>query len=109
MSVETTITRRGSLKKLGGLAATLFGIGAIDTGGAEAQGTGPAAVASGVVKCVLTPEMTEGPYYIAGEKVRRDIREGHPGTKLTLRLRVLDASTCKPRHAAMIFSNSAFF
>ena len=44
------------------------------------------------MQCVLTPELTEGPYYIAGEKVRRDIRDGHPGKLLTLRLRVLDVS-----------------
>ena len=48
------------------------------------------------------PELTEGPYYIAGEKVRRDIRDGHPGTLLTLRLRVLDASTCKPIKGAAV-------
>jgi protocatechuate 3,4-dioxygenase beta subunit len=51
---------------------------------------------------VLTPELTEGPYYIAGEKVRRDITDGRPGTKLMLRTTVVDASTCKPiRNAAV--------
>src|SRR5207245_8716341 len=54
------------------------------------------------VSCVLTPELTEGPYYIAGEKVRRDIREGHPGTLLTLHLAVLHASTCKPIKGAAV-------
>jgi hypothetical protein len=44
----------------------------------EASG-GNRAVETGAVACVLTPELTEGPYYVAGEKVRRDIREGHPG------------------------------
>src|SRR5436305_381668 len=29
-------------------------------------------------------------------KLRRNITEGRPGTPLTLRLRVVDASTCKP-------------
>ena len=43
---------------------------------------GPAAVASGAVSCVLTPELTEGPFYLAGEKMRRDITDGHPGTPL---------------------------
>ena len=46
--------------------------------------------------------MTEGPYYIAGEKVRRDITEGLPGAPLALRLTVLDASTCKPIKGAAV-------
>jgi protocatechuate 3,4-dioxygenase beta subunit len=54
------------------------------------------------VQCVLAPELTEGPYYIAGEKVRRDIREGHPGTLLTLRLTVLNVATCKPIKGAAV-------
>jgi protocatechuate 3,4-dioxygenase beta subunit len=48
------------------------------------------------VACVLTPEQTEGPYYIPSERVRRNITDGHPGTPLTLRLTVVDASTCRP-------------
>jgi protocatechuate 3,4-dioxygenase beta subunit len=71
------------------------------TGSADAAG-GPAAVASGLVSCVLTPELTEGPYYIAGEKVRRNITEGKPGAELELRLRVLDVSTCKPLIGATV-------
>ena len=47
------------------------------------------AVESGAVTCVLTPELTEGPYYLAGEKQRRNISDGHPGTLLLLHLRVL--------------------
>src|SRR5256885_982093 len=50
----------------------------------------------GAFSCALAPEQTEGPYYIANEKRRRNITEGRPGTPLTLRLRVVDASTCKP-------------
>jgi hypothetical protein len=38
----------------------------------------------------------QGPYYVAGEKVRREIREGHPGRVLSLHLRVLSAATRKP-------------
>ena len=68
----------------------------------DADGGGPAAVESGAVSCVLTPEMTEGPYYIAGEKVRRNITDGHPGTPLLLRLAVIDASSCKPIKGAAV-------
>jgi protocatechuate 3,4-dioxygenase beta subunit len=93
-------TRRGSLARLGGLAAAALGGRAfLDTG--EAEG-GNKAVESGVVTCVLTPELTEGPYYIAGEKVRRDIREGHPGTLLKLNLRVLNVASCSPIKGAAV-------
>ena len=46
------------------------------------------------VACVLSPEMTEGPYYIDGEAVRRDVTEGKPGVPLTLDLAVADATSC---------------
>jgi protocatechuate 3,4-dioxygenase beta subunit len=59
-------------------------------------------VASGAVSCVLAPEQTDGPYYISGEKLRRDITEGRPGTPLLLRLRVVDARTCKPIKGAAV-------
>jgi protocatechuate 3,4-dioxygenase beta subunit len=46
--------------------------------------------------CVLTPEMTEGPFYLDINKVRADITEGRPGTPLALSLTIVNASTCKP-------------
>ena len=95
--MDDKLTRRGSLLKLAGLAGGVLGVGALK--GAwladEAEG-GPAAVASGAVRCVLTPEQTEGPYYIAGEKVRRNITEGRSGTPLVLKTTVVNASTCRP-------------
>jgi len=91
------LTRRGSLLGFGG-----FLLGALGWRAAESQGAGPAAVASGQVSCVLTPEQTEGPYYIAGEKLRRDITEGRPGVPLLLRLRVVDVSTCRPIKGAAV-------
>lgn len=101
-----TITRRDSLLKLGGLAAALgggaWGVRSLLTDEAEASGEGPAAVANGIVACVLTPELTEGPYYVPREKLRRKITEGKPGVPLTLKLTVLNVSTCKPiRNAAV--------
>jgi protocatechuate 3,4-dioxygenase beta subunit len=44
--------------------------------------------------CVLAPEQTEGPYYIAGEPNRRDITEGRPGLPLRLDLKVVRAANC---------------
>ena len=96
------INRRRSLLQLGGLLATAVGVGACKAGATEGESPGPAAVAQGAVKCVLTPELTEGPYYIAGEKVRRNITEGRPGTPLTLRLGVLNVSSCRPIKGAAV-------
>ncbi|MBI3967250.1 MAG: hypothetical protein HY329_16570 [Chloroflexi bacterium] len=61
--------------------------------------TGPptaAAAAGAAPGCVLTPEQTEGPYYIAKSLVRNDITEGRPGTPLQLNLTVQNAATCQP-------------
>jgi protocatechuate 3,4-dioxygenase beta subunit len=52
--------------------------------------------------CTLTVEETEGPYYFDADKIRSDIREDRKGTRLTLALRVLDASTCKPIPDAVV-------
>jgi protocatechuate 3,4-dioxygenase beta subunit len=89
---------RGSLLRLGGAIAAAAGLDALK-GGWPADDS---ADASDTVTCVLTPEQTEGPYYIANEKVRRNITEGRPGTPLTLRLAVVDASTCKPIKGAAV-------
>src|SRR5690349_24467749 len=88
--MDKPISRRGSLLALGGLAAGALGWMTADD--ADAVG----AVASGAVACVLTPEMTEGPYYVAGEKLRSDVRDGRPGSLLTLNLAVVRTSSCKP-------------
>jgi protocatechuate 3,4-dioxygenase beta subunit len=95
--MDEPITRRRSLAKLGVAVAAVVAGRAL-----TADDDGNAAIETGAVQCVLTPELTEGPYYIANEKVRRDIREGHPGTLLTLDLRVLNASTCKPIKGAAV-------
>jgi protocatechuate 3,4-dioxygenase beta subunit len=99
MTLEERFTRRGSLARMGTLLAAVAGGG---IAAASAEGDGPAAVSSGLVTCVLTPELTEGPYYIAGEKVRHNITDGHPGTPLALRLSVVDASTCAPIKGAAV-------
>jgi len=93
------ITRRDSLLKGGGLFAALLAGGAAAE---DSDGAGPAAVASGAVTCVLTPELTEGPYYVDDQKLRRNITEGRPGVALTLKLAVVNASTCKPIKNAVV-------
>jgi protocatechuate 3,4-dioxygenase beta subunit len=99
---ETSITRRASLAKLGGLLAAGLAAGGWRVQEAASESVGPAGVASGGVSCVLAPEQTEGPYYIAGEKLRRNITNGKPGTPLRLDLGVVDASTCRPIKGAVV-------
>jgi len=59
-------------------------------------GATPPPAAGATVACVMTPEMTEGPYYIANEAIRSDITDGKDGVPLSLDLIVLDASSCQP-------------
>lgn len=46
--------------------------------------------------CVLTPELTEGPFYLDTDLVRADITEGTPGLPLRLQIAVADVTTCAP-------------
>lgn len=46
--------------------------------------------------CTLTPELTEGPFYLDLDLVRRDITEGRPGTPLRVTLTVVAAGSCNP-------------
>lgn len=101
----TRSTRRESLVRLGSLLAGAAAGGlALDEAGDDAQaaGSGPAGVATGQLTCVLTPEATAGPYFLEGDRVRRNVTEGKPGTKLILNLTVVDASTCKPIRGAAV-------
>ena len=56
MDEHSTFSRREGLLAAGGLIAA-----ALIPEAAMAAGSGPAAVASGAISCVLTPELTEGP------------------------------------------------
>ncbi|KAI1848314.1 hypothetical protein JX265_013816 [Neoarthrinium moseri] len=46
--------------------------------------------------CVLTPEVTDGPYYVTGEYVRKNIVEYQAGVPITFDYQVLDVDTCEP-------------
>jgi protocatechuate 3,4-dioxygenase beta subunit len=88
------ISRGGFVARAGGLLGAAAGLGA--------WRLGSRASAADTIACVLTPEMTEGPYYISGEKLRRNITEGRPGTRLDLRLSVVDAQTCEAIKGAIV-------
>jgi protocatechuate 3,4-dioxygenase beta subunit len=87
------LTRRATLLKGAGILAAGLGLGAWRLDFARGADT---------VSCVLTPEQTEGPYYLDAAKLRRNITEGRPGTPLTLRLTVVDADTCRPIKGAAV-------
>ena len=59
---------------------------------------GTATPASGTATaCVaLTPELTEGPYYLDDQVVRGDIVEDREGVPLNLTIGVIDTETCAP-------------
>ncbi|GAP89515.1 putative extracellular dioxygenase [Rosellinia necatrix] len=46
--------------------------------------------------CLMSPEVTEGPYYVGGEYIRQDLTENELGVVLTLDIAVFDVETCDP-------------
>jgi protocatechuate 3,4-dioxygenase beta subunit len=94
MAYDNPISRRQALVAAGALAAGASVVGS------RFLGTANGATSSSA--CVLSPEMTEGPYYLDENLIRRDITEGKDGLALELRLTVEDASTCKPIHRATV-------
>ena len=50
----------------------------------------------------MTPELTEGPYYLDLNLVRSDITEGHAGAPLALTLAVLNVADGKPIPGATV-------
>lgn len=93
-NLEGRFDRRALLKLMSGALAAL-------TTGAW-RGRSARAAAAFTPACVLTPEQTEGPYFIANELVRSNIAEHRPGTPLRLRLHVMNARTCRPIRGAAV-------
>jgi protocatechuate 3,4-dioxygenase beta subunit len=94
-----TLTRREIVAAGGalGLTAGLY-IAGRGGGGHSAL----AAVASPSSACTLTPEETEGPYYIDDHLLRSNIREDRQGVLLDLRLPVSSSSACAAIHGATV-------
>ncbi|RMZ83885.1 hypothetical protein DV737_g1427, partial [Chaetothyriales sp. CBS 132003] len=66
------------------------------TGGNISTDTDPTTLFADNSSCVLQPDVTQGPYYVNGELIRKDIREDQEGVPLYLDLQILDTSTCEP-------------
>ncbi|EED12484.1 extracellular dioxygenase, putative [Talaromyces stipitatus ATCC 10500] len=46
--------------------------------------------------CVLSEDVTQGPYYVTGELIRNDLTESQKGVPLYLDIQLVDSSTCDP-------------
>ncbi|WTZ42400.1 intradiol ring-cleavage dioxygenase [Streptomyces sp. NBC_01390] len=98
------MTRRRVVVAGGATAVTATAV-ALGAGLASATPSAtPSGTPSGTPEAcyLLTTETTEGPYYIDADKLRQDVTEDEEGIPLTLRLKVIDAETCRPvRNAAV--------
>lgn len=95
--VSDVLASRRALLAAG--AATAAGVGAGKLGvlaqdSAATPGTDAASTAANA--CVLTPELTEGPYFLDGDLIRQDITDGRPGAPLKLQILVNNSTTCEP-------------
>ena len=94
-----TLTRRDAIKAVAITAAggTLMSRQAFAQEAAATEG----ALMPGADVCVITPEVTEGPYYFDPKLERADITEDHPGVATTVKLQVVD-SLCQPLPGARV-------
>lgn len=68
----------------------------MNNGTGMSYNTEPAALFTGNTSCILSPEVTQGPYFVTGEKVRHDVRENQQGVDLYLDMQFIDINTCEP-------------
>lgn len=111
-SRSRAISRRAVVR--GGLAAaplTLLGVWVAGAAWSESDGGGTAGVASAQAPtCVVTPQLTEGPYFVDEGLIRSDIRDDpstgaiREGVPLRLAFRIFDATggACTPLAGAAV-------
>src|SRR5882757_3145889 len=100
---DRRLTRRQTLGIAGAAgSAVVLGGGAGKVISSLAEDPDKVTAATAAKACKLTPEVTEGPFYVALDKIRRDITEGRSGVPLTLKIRVIDVKRCAPIHAAAV-------
>ena len=109
MSEVPRVTRRRALGWLGGVGLALVVPGCADDDSPESAGGTTTTTTGGTTTaaktspdCVLTPELTEGPYYLDLDLMRRDITEGRPGLAYDLAVKVVDADSCEPVEDAIV-------
>ncbi|MEU9435576.1 intradiol ring-cleavage dioxygenase [Streptomyces sp. NPDC048252] len=108
---DSTITRRralavtGGTVAAGGLAVAGYQSAFADTAADAAASASASATSTSTSSSCMTlmTSVTEGPYYLDGALVRKDITEGKSGVPLTLRLTVVDATDgCTPVSGAAV-------
>ncbi|MGQ0823891.1 MAG: dioxygenase family protein [Actinomycetota bacterium] len=118
--MPTPISRRRALATIGTASVGTLGLGALlaacsgdddapETGtsaGSTTAAPAPAGAATNdlfadAASCTLTPEQTEGPFYVDVDSIRNDIREDREGAELRLAVRVLDEA-CAPIPNAIV-------
>ncbi|WP_328977259.1 intradiol ring-cleavage dioxygenase [Streptomyces canus] len=105
---NSSITRRRALAVTGGtVAAGGIAVAGYQSAFADttdtAEATATASATSTGACMTLMSSVTEGPYYLDGALVRKDITEGKSGVPLTLRLTVVDATDgCTPVKGAAV-------
>ncbi|MHC3470165.1 intradiol ring-cleavage dioxygenase [Streptomyces sp. 7R007] len=92
---------RRTVLAAGGVAVTAVGMGGAFVAGAQASDQVPE-TSDGDACYTLTSELVEGPYYIDADKIRQDVTEDQEGIPLRLRLKVIDAETCRPLRDAAV-------
>ena len=110
MTTDDRLTRRQALLRTGaaGLGAGALGLlGCADdesasTTAAPADPPASTTAAPSDGACVLTPEQTEGPYYLPDSEIRSDITDGREGVPLRLELTVQRAESCEPIDGATV-------
>jgi protocatechuate 3,4-dioxygenase beta subunit len=95
-------SRRALLRDAGALGLAAIALGGGGGAAARAFGATEGMQAATAASCTLTPEVTEGPYYLDLERVRRRITEGKAGVPLRLRLTVVDNDGCDPLENAAV-------
>jgi protocatechuate 3,4-dioxygenase beta subunit len=103
ISRRRAIAVTGGTVAAGGLVAAGFQSAFADTTDTtDADATASASSTSSECMTLMT-SVTEGPYYLDGALVRKDITEGKSGVPLTLRLTVVDATDgCTPVSGAAV-------
>ncbi|KAL7269283.1 hypothetical protein RUND412_008059 [Rhizina undulata] len=86
--------RPGSQQKSGAVSSST--VSAASTQSTGISGIDDPASLFTEVTCILTPEVTVGPYYVDGELIRSDVRESQEGVDLILDLEVINVNTCEP-------------
>lgn len=106
LAVLGTVTAGGLLAACGGddepTATVTTSTGETTSVPAKTTSTGTAALFDDGRSCRVTPELTEGPFYIDADRIRSDIRDGREGARLRLAFRVRDADSCEPLPNAVV-------